>query len=140
MRMIGRLSIAAFTGLLATLGAHAENESHQLQVEINTVESVQNRCRMTFLVENKRDQAVESLKLDLVIFDTNNTMQRRTLIELAPIRPAKTMIRTFDIEQDCSKIGAVLVNDVTACSPGDAGTCLDQLGLSSRVPSIRIFK
>jgi hypothetical protein len=138
MRIFVRLFAGTLAILPALFGAHAENQ--QLRLELNTVESVQNRCRMTFLIENKRDQAIESFKLDLVVLDTNNTMQRRTLIELAPIRQSKTMIRTFDIEQDCGKIGSILVNDVTACSPGDAATCLDQLALSSRVSGIRIFK
>ena len=138
MRIFVRLFAGALVTLPALFGAHAENQ--QLHLELNTVESVQNRCRMTFLIENKRDQAIESFKLDLVVLDTNNTMQRRTLVELAPIRQLKTMIRTFDIEQDCGKISAILVNDVTACSPGDAATCLDQLALSSRVPGIRVFK
>ena len=138
MRIFVRLFAGTLAILPALFGAHAENQ--QLRLELNTVESVQNRCRMTFLIENKREQAIESFKLDLVVLDTNNTMQRRTLIELAPIRQSKTMIRTFDIEQDCEKIGSILVNDVTACSPGDAAACLDQLALSSRVSGIRIFK
>ena len=138
MRIFVRLFAGTLAILPALFGAHAENQ--QLRLELNTVESVQNRCRMTFLIENKREQAIESFKLDLVVLDTNNTMQRRTLIELAPIRQSKTMIRTFDIEQDCGKVGSILVNDVTACSPGDAAACLDQLALSSRVSGIRIFK
>ena len=45
--------------------------------------------------------------------------------------------RDFRLSQER---GAVLVNDVTACSPGDAGTCLDRLILSSRMMGVRFFK
>jgi hypothetical protein len=138
MSILVRVLALAFATLPAAFSAYAD--SQQLRVELNTAESVQNRCRMTFLVENKRDQPIESFKLDLVVLDTNNTMQRRTLVELAPIRQAKTMVRTFDLEHECGKIGSILVNDVTVCVPGDVGACIDQLALSSRVPNIRLFK
>ena len=111
-----------------------------LRLELNTTESAENRCRASFLFENKSDRQIDSLKVDLVVFGLENTMRRRMVIELGPVRGAKTIVRTFLIERECSQIGGILVNDVTACAPGDPGACLDQLALSSRVPTIRLFK
>jgi hypothetical protein len=37
-------------------------------------------------------------------------------------------------------MAAILVNDVTACTPGNPPACLDALGLSSRVKEIRLYK
>ena len=48
-----------------------------LRLELNTMESVQNRCRASLLMENKSDRQIESLQLDLVIFGIENTMQHR---------------------------------------------------------------
>ena len=38
-------------------------------------------------------------------------------------------MRAFIVDIDCHQLGAVLVNDVTACAPGEPGRCLDGLGL-----------
>ena len=111
-----------------------------LKLELNKVESVKGHCRMSYLIENKADLAVDSFKLDLVILGTDNTMQRRMVIDIAPVRAAKTIFRVYEIEPDCGAIGSVLVNDVQACAPGEAPACLDRLALSSRVPAIRLFK
>jgi len=126
--------------LLAVMTVSALGAEDALRLELNTTESVQNRCRASFLIENKSDRQIESLKLDLAIFGVENTMQHRMLVEFGPVRRAKTVVRTYEIERDCAQISAILVNDITACEPGEPGACLDQLVLSSRVPGVRIFK
>ena len=34
----------------------------------------------------------------------------------------------------------MLVNDVSACMPGDTNACLDGLSLTSRVKDVRLYK
>jgi hypothetical protein len=134
--MLTRCTLAALAIAVPTLACAQED----LRLELNTAETAQNRCRMSFLIENKAERAVDSLKLDLVIFGTENTMQRRMVIEVGPVRKAKTMLRTYEIERECAQIGAILVNDIASCAPGDPASCMDQLALSSRVGSIRVYK
>jgi hypothetical protein len=112
----------------------------KLQVELNTAESSDNRCRMNFVIENKSAVALDSMKLDLVVFGSDGAILRRMLTEMAPVRPAKTIVRTFLVDAECQQIGAILVNDVTACVPGDPAACLDGLALSSRLKSVHFFK
>jgi hypothetical protein len=131
-----RFALALFFAALPSL-AMAEDV---LRLELNTTESLQNRCRMSYLIENKSDRVIDAFKLDLVILGTENTMQRRMVVDIAPVRAAKTIFRTYEVDRDCGQIGAVLVNDVQACTPGDPSTCLDRLDLSSRVSTIRLFK
>jgi hypothetical protein len=127
--------------LLAAMAASASAIADDaLRLELNTTESAQNRCRASFLFENKSDRQIESLKLDLVIFGKENTVQHRMVVEIGPVRRAKTIVRTYEIERDCAQISAILVNDILACEPGETGACLDRLVLSSRVPDVRIFK
>jgi hypothetical protein len=38
-------------------------------VELNKAETADNRCGLTFVVENKTTAGLESLKLDLVVFN-----------------------------------------------------------------------
>jgi hypothetical protein len=136
MKQIARFAAALAIVTVPSLAAADD----VLRLELNAAESVQGKCRASFLIENKSDKQVESFKLDLVIFGPENTMQRRMIIEVGPVRRAKTILRTYEIERDCAQIGAILVNDIAACSPGEPGACLDQLVLSSRVSSVRLFK
>ncbi|HWK95644.1 MAG TPA: hypothetical protein VNR39_09495 [Pseudolabrys sp.] len=129
----------AFAVLLAALSTPAMADE-ALNLELNTVKSVEGRCQLSYLIENKGDQAIESFKLDLVVLGVDNIMQRRMVIDIAPLRASKTMFRVYEIDPDCDKIGAVLVNDVQACTPGDRPMCLDRLVLSSKVSAIRLFK
>jgi hypothetical protein len=123
-------------GLIPTV-VQAEELS---RLELNAAETANNRCLLTFVIENKTSKAIESLKLDLALFNTEGIIQRRMITEMGPIRGARTNVRTFPAEGECGQIGAILVNDVAACSAGDPGECMDGLTLSSRVKTIRLYK
>jgi hypothetical protein len=123
---------------LAPLPASAADNS--MLVELNSIESVENRCRLNFVIENKSQAGIESLRLDLVAFATDGGILRRLLTEMGPLRAAKTMVRAFVIDAECRQLGAILVNDVTSCAPDEPGVCLDRLALSSRIASIRLYK
>ena len=77
---------------------------------------------------------------ELVGFDTDGGILRRHITEMGPVLAAKTVVRAFIVDIDCHQLGAVLVNDVTACTPGEPAACLDVLGLSSRVKTVRLYK
>ncbi len=124
--------------LIAPLCASAADET--FRVELNTVENEDNRCRLNFVVENKSKAAVESMKLDLVVFGTDGGIVRRLLTEFGPVRPAKTIVRASLVDTECRQLGSILVNEVVACAPGDANACLDHLAVSSRVKDVRLYK
>jgi hypothetical protein len=136
MRAVLRALVA--TSVVAPLYASAADE--KFLVELNTIESSENRCRMNFVVENKSDGTVDSMKLDLVVFGTDGGIMRRFIYDIAPLRPMKTIVRAFLVDAECRQIGAILVNDVTACAPGEPGACLDRLALSSRLKDVRLYK
>jgi hypothetical protein len=123
-------------GIFLSAAAHAEQN---VRVELNTMESTENQCRMTFVVENK-SASLDSLKLDLVVFNTESIVYRRLLTEMGPVRAGRTIVKTYAIETKCAQVGSVLVNDIAACSPGDTNACLDGLSLSSRVKDVRLYK
>jgi hypothetical protein len=112
----------------------------QIRVELNAAESVQSRCRLSFVIENKGETLIESLKLDLAVFSREGIIQRRLVTEMGPVVRAKTIIKAYEIESDCGQIGSILINDVAACTPGEPNLCLEKLALSSRVQNIRLFK
>src|SRR4029079_3033500 len=109
-------------------------------VELNSAETVESRCRLNFVVQNKSDAALDSMKLDLVVFGPDGAIKRRLLTEMGLIRPLKTVVRTFVIDVECAQIRSILVNDVVARTPGNASDCLDELSLSSRLKGVRFYK
>ncbi len=126
--------------LLLSASAAFSAPSDPIRVELNLAESVQSKCRLSFLIENKSDTPIERLTPDLAIFNREGIIQRRLVAEMGPVYRAKTIIKTFEIDGDCAQIGSILINDITACSPGDPASCLDRLVLSSRVPTITLFR
>ena len=124
--------------VIATSVRAAPNDP--IRVELNFAESVQSKCRLSFLIENKSEAPIERLTPDLAIFNREGIIQRRLVAEMGPVYRSKTIIKTFEIDGECGQIGSILVNDITACAPGDPGLCLDRLVLSSRVPSISLFR
>ena len=63
--MHGPLRALAMLTVLMPLCASAANE--KLLVELNSIEGADNRCRLNFVIQNKSDIALESMKLDLVL-------------------------------------------------------------------------
>jgi hypothetical protein len=132
--------LRAFVVLQVLLPLCAFAAEEKVLVELNSIESADNRCRLNFVVQNTSRVAIESMKLDLVGFDTDGGILRRLITEMGPVRAAKTVVRAFVVDIECHQLGAVLVNDVTTCTPGDPAACLDGLGLSSRVKTVRLYK
>jgi phage-related baseplate assembly protein len=132
-----RLGLALLFTLIALAPARAQDT---VRIELNTLENADNRCRMTFVIENKTARTVDSLKLDLALFNTEGAVYRRMVTDMGPVRAAKTVVKTFATDGDCAQLGALLVNEVAACTPGEPNACLDQLALSSRVKAVRLYK
>ena len=127
--------------LCVLIGGAAKAEEEELaRLELNAMETADNRCRMTFLIENKSTRNIDSLKLDLAMFNPEGVIQRRMIIEMGPVRSKRTNVRTFSSDSDCTQLGAILVNDVSACAPVDPAACMDGLALSSRVQNVRLYK
>jgi hypothetical protein len=121
--------------------AKAEEVQEELaRLELNATETADNRCRMTFLIENKSIRTIDSLKLDLAMFNTEGVIQRRMIAEMGPVRGKRTNVRTFSADGECGQLGSILVNDVSACAPVEPAACMDGLGLSSRVKNVRLYK
>lgn len=133
---------ALLLGVLMPMSASAEDARREelARLELNAAETAENRCRLTFLIENKTSKAIDSLKLDLALFNPEGVIQRRMIAEMGPVRGSRTNVRTFSTDGDCGLLGSILVNDVTACTPGEAAACMDGLALSSRVKTIRLYK
>lgn len=133
------VSAAAAAGFIAMAPARAELASDPLGIELNTMEPIEGQCRLTFVMSNPANSAVDSLKADTAVFGTDGVVKRRLVIEFGPLKPRKTSIRAFDLDETCDTLGSLLVNDIIACAPDSLGDCLGRLELSSRT-SVKLFK
>ena len=111
-------------------------------MELNKLEQNGAACRAYVVLENGSAMAFESLKPDLVLFDSDGIVARRIALETAPLPPGKTSLKVFDIDGlPCARIGRILLNDVLSCSAsGEArDDCLGIVDPSSRgsVPFIK---
>ena len=106
-----------------------------LGIELNKLESVEDSCRAYMVFKNDRGGALESLKLDLVMFDLDGLIIKRLAVEGGPLPVGKTSVRLFDItDVSCGEVGQVLLNDVLDCSgpAGEEDDCLNDIDTTSR--------
>lgn len=128
--------LAASAIMAASWGAaRAATAAAPIGVELNKLEAAGKNCRAYIVVSNPSDAALQVMKLDLIFFRPDAVIDRRLLVDLGPVRPAKTSVKTFELEAlPCESIGSVLVNDVTDCrdAAGPVADCLARLTVSSR--------
>ena len=127
-------------GILLAAATLTPALAEDVAVELNALENAEARCRMTFVIENKGKAAVDSLKLDLALFNTEGAVYRRMVVDMGAVRANKTVVKAFVTEGECAQMSKVLVNEVTACAPGDAAACQDQLALKSRLKNVQLYK
>jgi hypothetical protein len=138
--MMGSLQPSLLMMLLLVASPALAAADDPIRVELNAAESVQNRCRLTFVIENKSETPIESLQFDLAVFSREGIIQRRWITEMGPVLRSKTIIKTFELDGDCGQMGSILINEIAGCAPGDPVACLERLVLSSRVQNVRLFK
>ena len=99
-RLLLALALAAAPSL-----AHAAPPD-PIRIELNAAAAGEaDHCRLSFVIENKSETAMTSLKLDLVIFDRNGVIGRRLVTEMGPLHAAKTVVKTFALDGGCADVG-----------------------------------
>ncbi len=126
--------VAAGLCLALWAGAAAAQEK-SLAIELNKTEDSGEGCLASFVVQNKLGHTLDRFSLDLFVFDKEGIIARQVLLDMAPLRDAKTTVANFSLIQvSCEDIGKVLVNNIPSCRSEDGGLldCLTDLKVSSR--------
>lgn len=93
-------------------------------------------CRAYAVASNgEAGEALDALRLDLVLFGTDGIIARRIALDLGPLPPGRMQVRPFDLRDlPCDSVGVVLVNDVILCrvAGADRQDCLGRLRTASR--------
>lgn len=145
MRRLPAVALAVLSALLPVLVSAPARaaEAPSVSVELNKLEPVATAtagqasgCRAYIVASNPEGgEAVDALRLDLVMFGTDGVIARRVALDLGPLSPGRTQVRPFDLrDQTCDSVGKILVNEVLVCRV--AGTertdCLARLRITSR--------
>jgi hypothetical protein len=137
-----RFAVLLGAALLSWVSAKAAETPTKIGVELNRLEDQNGNCRAYLVISNPGSADFSGFALDLVVFDRGGTIMRRLAVDVAPVRPAKTSVKVFDIpETTCGAIGSILVNDVIHCRDptGDVAECIDRLSTSSKL-SVSLMK
>jgi hypothetical protein len=114
-------------GSLALTASAVEAADLGLSVELNKLETQDKGCRAYMVVDNTGTSGYQSLKLDLVLFQSDGVIGRRFAVDLAPLKATKKTVKLFDLDGTaCDKVGSLLINDVVECK-NDAGPVNDCL-------------
>jgi len=142
---VGRWAIVLglVAALLAPAAGEAQGSSSPIGLELNRLEPRSEGCRVWLVLRNPGAEALDPLRLDLLIFGKDGVITRRLALDVGPLPAQKTMARIFDLAgQDCTGIGSLLLNDLLACGPAPDGAqvCLPRLDLSSHVDGVPFEK
>jgi hypothetical protein len=132
------LAMAAGTSIPA-----AAQDLPRISIELNRLEPQGANCRVWMVARNPAAEAVDPLRLDLLMFGKDGVIARRLALDIGPLPESKTQARIFDLAGlGCDSIGSVLLNDVLACGPTPEGraNCLPRIALSSRVSGVSFDK
>ncbi|MFW2544431.1 hypothetical protein ACN2XU_17485 [Primorskyibacter sp. 2E107] len=104
-----------------------------LSIELNSVETVEAACRMSFLIQNGHDADIDKAVFEAVLFDQGGTVDRLTLFDFGALPAGRPRVRQFMVpDLSCEALGQVLINGVQSCQSGEAESALCGKGLRLR--------
>jgi len=109
--------------------------SGKIAIQLNTAETLDSTCRVTFVIQNRGDEPVGKLGLDIVMFDPSEGVSGYAAVDFGSMPAGKTVVRQYDIGNGaCTTIARILLNDVRTCEIAGAeqSGCLSRLEISSR--------
>ena len=130
------LSAALAVGALIVGQPAARAASGQVGIELNKLSSDSAGCQAYFVFDNQGEADYGKLKIDLVVFNSDDVFERRFAVSVAPLEGKKRILRMFELEKiACDKIGSFLINGVLECEQGKKAKtdCVQRLVPSSRV-------
>lgn len=117
--------------------AQETDAAQRMSIELNTAQTVENSCKLTFLITNGHAQTVDQAVYESVLFDSNGQVSVITLFDFGSLPPALPRVRQFVIPQlPCEGLSRVLINGASTCT-GEGlpeAACTKGLTVSTRAP------
>ncbi|MEO0637584.1 MAG: hypothetical protein AAFY73_13155 [Pseudomonadota bacterium] len=140
--MLRVITRALLSAALVSGAAAQEDGAARLSLELNSAETVQNSCRLTFVAENTLPSDLSSVVFETVLFTQEGAVERLTLFDLQDLPLGRPRVRQFEVQGiTCDGLGRILINGVNTCTGVDLdpGACLDALSLSSRLENLEVI-
>ena len=105
-----------------------------IHLQLNKLEPGRDGCQTHVVLHNDRARDLQSIKLELVVFDADGVVNRNLVLPFSSLPPDKTKHQAFVLDGlSCDRIGRILVNDVRECTDqeGPVDGCLGLLALTS---------
>jgi len=127
-----------FPLLLVSGGASAQSGDefkNRIAVELNTAQSTEEACILTFQVINAFDAEIGKVVYETVLFDTDGGVERLTLFDFGALPAGRPRVRQFSVQGTrCEGLGRILINGAQTCvAEGlEESVCETGLELSTR--------
>ena len=117
--MLGLFDIRAallLTCVATNVAAQESVSDPRLIVELNTAQSTETACRLSFMVTNEHPEEIASAVFETVLFNADGSVNRQ-----------------FDVPGlACGDLGSLLINGATTCDATDSSMCVNTLELKTR--------
>lgn len=136
LRHLAFVTLLAGTSPLAAVAQSTGDTSSGLSLELNTMDDLDDVCRLTFIATNNTGTAIEAASFETVVFDTDGVVKSLSLFEFRDLPVDRLRVRRFALpELPCSTIGKVLINGANTCvvNGSESDICMQALSLNSRV-------
>ena len=114
-------------------GAFAQDDAGHLSIELNAAQSVEQGCKLSFVISNSHLDTIGKAVFETVIFDANGQVSRLTLFDFGALPSGRPRVRQFVVPgASCDGIGQVLFNGAATCDGLADQGCVKGLSVSSR--------
>ena len=127
------LIASVFSTLFSVCNAELLEQKFSLQ--LNSVQTIENSCRLTFVVDNQTEKDISELVFETVLFSQQGEVIFFTLFDFGEVPYGIPRVRQFDVPSySCEDVNQVLINGIDKCMFNNSGVeeCKLKLETSSR--------
>ena len=127
------LIASVFSTLFSVCNAELLEQKFSLQ--LNSVQTIENSCRLTFVVDNQTEKDISELVFETVLFSQQGEVIFFTLFDFGEVPYGIPRVRQFDVPSySCEDVNQVLINGIDKCVFSNIGVeeCRLKLETSSR--------
>ena len=114
---------------------NAELLEQKFSLQLNSVQTIENSCRLTFVVDNQTEKDISELVFETVLFSQQGEVIFFTLFDFGEVPYGIPRVRQFDVPSySCEDVNQVLINGIDKCVFSNSGVeeCKLRLETSSR--------
>jgi hypothetical protein len=125
---------AATTPLAAQTVEEAAPRPPSIEIELNRLQTVDSGCRPYFVVRNGLDARLDTLQLDVFLFDRDGIIMQGLTLPFEDVPEGRRKVFPFELQLACGEIGSIFVNGVLSCTAGGDAVpgCGGMLSMSQR--------